>query len=105
MLSLVESVMVLNPGGGGVNLKVLIASVDMLSCIRTAFSCIYLFEMISRMLSKPGEKAHFAKIMVIRWVFVEILSRDMVTSANFTTVYCKKRGFKIPPPPSLLAQH
>ena len=36
-LSLVESVMVLSPGGGGGNLKVLIASVDMLSLIRTAF--------------------------------------------------------------------
>ena len=33
-----ESVMVLNPGGGGGNLKVLIASDDMLSSIRTAFS-------------------------------------------------------------------
>ena len=30
--------MVLNPGWGGGNLKVLIASDDMLSCIRTAFS-------------------------------------------------------------------
>ena len=30
--------MLLSPGGGGGNLKVLIASVDMLSCIRTAFS-------------------------------------------------------------------
>ena len=29
--------MVLSPRGGGGNLKVLIASVDMLSCIRTAF--------------------------------------------------------------------
>ena len=86
--------MALNPGGGGVNLKVLIASVDMLSCIRTAFSCIYLFEMINRMLSKPGEKAHFAKIMVIRWVFPEILSRDVVTSADYTTVYCKKGASK-----------
>ena len=36
-LSLVKSVMVLSPRGGGGNLKVLIASVDMLSCIRTAF--------------------------------------------------------------------
>ena len=35
-------------------------------------------------------KAHFAKIMVIRWIFVEILSRDVVTSADFTTVDCKK---------------
>ena len=39
---------------------------------------------------KPGEKAHFAKIMVIRWAFGEILSRDVVTSADFTTVDCKK---------------
>ena len=51
--------------------------------------------MISRMLSKPGEKAHFAKIMVIRWVFVKILSRDAVPSTDFTIVYCKKKGFKI----------
>ena len=66
----------------------------MLSCIRTAFSWIKLFEMISRMLLKPGVKAPFAKIMVITWVFVEILSRDAVTSADFTTVDCNK-GFKI----------
>ena len=49
-----------------------------------------MIEMISRMLSKPGEKAHFAKSMVIRWVFVEILSRDVVTSADFTSVDCEK---------------
>ena len=47
--------------------------------------------MMSRMLSKPGKKAHFAKIMVIRWVSVKILSRDAVPSADFTIVYCKKR--------------
>ena len=46
---------------------------------------------MSRMLSKPGEKAHFAKIMVIRWVSVKILSRDAVPSADFTIVYCKKK--------------
>ena len=45
--------------------------------------------MISRMLSKPGEKAHLAKIMVIRWAVREILSRDVVTSEDFTTVDCK----------------
>ena len=78
--------MVLSPGGGWGYLKVLFASVDMLTCIRPAFSLILLFEMISHMLSKPGERAHFAKIMVIRSVFVEILSRDVVTSADFTTV-------------------
>ena len=54
---------------------------------------------------KTGEKAHFAKIMVIRWVFVEILKRDMVTSADFTTVYCKKRASKSVLPLSLLDQH
>ena len=42
------------------------------------------------MLSKPGEKAHIAKIMVSRRVFVEILSRDVVSSADFTTVDCKR---------------
>ena len=42
------------------------------------------------MFSKPGKKAHFAKTMVIRWVFIEILSRDVVTSADFTAVDCKK---------------
>ena len=42
------------------------------------------------MLLKHGKKAHFAKIMVSRRVFVEILSRDVVTSADFTTVDCKK---------------
>ena len=46
--------------------------------------------MISRMVSKPGEKAHFAKFMVIRWAFVEILSHDMVTSADYTAVDCKR---------------
>ena len=55
-LSLVESVLVLNLGGGGVNLKVLIASVDILSCIRTAFSCTYLFEMISRCFQNLGKR-------------------------------------------------
>ena len=58
------------------------------------------------MLSKPGEKAHFAKIMVIRWVFVKILSRrDAVPSADFTTVYCKKSPLKSFLPLSLLDQH
>ena len=69
----------------GGNLKVLIVSVDML----------FAQELISRMLSKPGRKAHFAKIMVIRWVFVEILSRDVVTSADFTIVGCKKKCCKV----------
>ena len=61
--------------------------------------------MISRMLSKSGEKAHFAKIMVIRLVFVEILSRDMVTSADFTSVDCKKGLQNLFLPLSMLDQH
>ena len=52
------------------------------------------------MLSKPREKAHFAKNMVIIWAFVDILSLDVVTSADFTTVDYKK-GFKIFFAPSL----
>ena len=37
-LSLVDSVMALISGGGGVNLKVLIVSVHTFSCIRTTLS-------------------------------------------------------------------
>ena len=46
------------------------------------------------MLSQPGEKAHFVKFVVIRWVFVEILSCDVVTSAGLPLLTVKK-GFKI----------
>ena len=54
---------------------------------------------------KPGEKAHFAKIMVIRWVMVESISRDMMASADFTTVDCKRKASKCFLPPSLLDEH
>ena len=59
--------MVLSSSGGGGNLKVLIALVDMLSCIRTVFHTFNCSKY--RVLLKPEEWPHFAKIMGIRWVF------------------------------------
>ena len=50
-------------------------------------------------------KGSFCKIMVITWVFAEILSRDVVSSADFTTVDCKKGLQNLFCPPSLLDQH
>ena len=43
--------------------------------------------MISCMLLKSGKMPHFAKTLVISWVLIEILSPDMVTPADFTTVF------------------
>ena len=54
------------------------------------------------------QKASFCKKSVIRWVFVEIFSRDLVTSTDFTTVDCKKglqNLFFFFLPLSLLDQH
>ena len=60
-------------------MKVLIASVDMLFMnLIVRNDQPYAFETV--------DKAHFAKIMVIKWVFVDILSRGVVSLADFTTV-------------------
>ena len=89
------TVLTVGAGGGGLDIFSLIYYFSLLSPSLWETAQYRLKYCLKGPLSlKQPSNQHFAKIMVIRWVFEEILLRDVVTSADFTTVDYKK-GFKI----------